>query len=381
VSTHGTNGDGSNNGSAADGSPLAAALAYRSAGLSIVPVRAYGSKRPALNQWERFQQEPPPEDLVRSWWKDGTAGIGVIGGAVSGNLETIDFDRDDLFEPWRELVEAQAPGLVARLCIVRTPREPSGYHVRYRCHAVTVPGNMKLAQEPGTDPKTGKPRVETLIETRGEGGYALAPGSPAACHSSGRTWDHVAGPPLTELPDITAGEREILIAAARSFDLAEAARMKRPESGTKDGTAGAGLRPGDDYDRRGPDWPAILEPHGWKRVQSQGATTYWRRPGKEAPGFSATTGFCKGAEGVDLLAVFSSNAHPFHGPSGARPCSLHSKFGAYALLNHGGDLKAAAELAREGYGETRQQPAWPDPIPLGNCPTSPRSRSMSCLAP
>lgn len=162
------------------GSPLDTALAYLSAGLSVIPIRPDGSKRPALSRWERFQQQRPAEAFVRSWWQDGTAGIAVIGGAVSGNLECLDFDRGELFAPWCELVEAQAPALVARLCVVRTPREPAGYHVRYRCPEVAVPGNTKLAQEPGTDPKTGKPCVLTLIETRGEGGYALAPGSPPA---------------------------------------------------------------------------------------------------------------------------------------------------------------------------------------------------------
>ena len=131
---------------------------------------------------------------------------------------------------------------------------------------MTTPGNMKLAQEPGTDPTTGKPKATTLIETRGEGGYALAPGSPPACHHTGRTWDHFAGPKLTELLDITTEAREVLISAAQSFDLATAAKAKRPESGTKTGTGAAGLRPGGDYDRRGPDWPEILEPHGWERA-------------------------------------------------------------------------------------------------------------------
>jgi putative DNA primase/helicase len=48
---------------------------------------------------------------------------------------------------------------------------------------------------------------------------------------------------------------------------------------------------------------------------------------------------------IGKLYVFSSNAAPFvDGRS-------YDKFGAYALLNHGGDvLKAAAALRAEGYG-------------------------------
>jgi putative DNA primase/helicase len=84
-----------------------------------------------------------------------------------------------------------------------------------------------------------------------------------------------------------------------------------------------------------------------------GDKTLWRRPGKDGRGWSATTGHCAAKDGgADLLAVFSSNAHPFEGPSGGRLCSCYGKFRAYALLKHGGDFKAAArELGRQGYGE------------------------------
>jgi putative DNA primase/helicase len=334
--------------------PLDASLAYLRAGLSVIPIRPDGSKLPPLSAWKHYQRQLPSEDQVRFWWKGGAKGIAIIGGSVSGNLECIDFDRGELFVPWKDLVEAQAPGLVARLCVVQTPREPAGFHVRYRCSAAEVPGNLKLAQEPGTDSGTGRPCLRTLIETRGEGGYALAPGSPPACHETGRTYDHVAGPALTELADIAAEEREVLIAAARSFDLASAANGRRPASGPP--SPGAGLRPGDDFDRRGPDWSEILGSHGWERGPTRGEVIYWKRPGKDTRGYSATTGYCKGKDGADLLAVFSTNAHPFEGPNGTRPCTCYGKFAAHALLNHGGDFKAAArDLARQGYGDQRQR--------------------------
>jgi AAA domain/Bifunctional DNA primase/polymerase, N-terminal len=329
--------------------PVDFALAYLRAGLSIVTILADGCKRPAI-PWERLQKKPMSEAEARGRWRDGEKGIAVVGGKVSGNAELIDFDRAELFPPWRDLVEAQAPGLFERLCRVRTPRPAD--HVWYRCTETTIPGNMKLAQEPGTDPKTGKRKAITLIETRGEGGYALVPGCPGACHPTGRTYDHVGGPPLTDLPVITAAEREILIAAARSFDLMSAAKKKRPG----DNGSSAGLRPGDDYDRRGPDWPEILEPHGWEQAHRRGAVTYWRRPGKDDRGYSATTGHCKGEGDVELFAVFSSNAHPFEGGTGSRPCSCYGKFAVHTLLNHGGDFKAAAkDLAARGYGDQRAQ--------------------------
>jgi putative DNA primase/helicase len=76
--------------------------------------------------------------------------------------------------------------------------------------------------------------------------------------------------------------------------------------------------------------------------------TYWRRPGKGGRGCSATTGYCRGKDGTDLLYVFSSNAHPFE------PGRAYGRFAAYALLEHGGDYGAAAKaLAAQGFGDGR----------------------------
>src|SRR5207249_11853439 len=66
-----------------------------------------------------------------------------------------------------------------------------------------------------------------------------------------------------------------------------------------------------------------------------------RRPGKPGPGPSATTDH----GGTAYLYVFSTST-VFEAERG------YSKFSAYALLEHGGDVHAAAkELYAEGYGE------------------------------
>jgi putative DNA primase/helicase len=337
------------------------ALPYGRSGLSTIPIARDGSKSPCI-QWGLYgggikdkkgnvvmQPRLPTEDEVRGWWSGKSPpGVAITYGKVSGNAELIDCDRLSLFAPFCQLVEAEAPGLIARLTQIKTPGkddDPDGRHLAYRCPEVEIPGNQKLAQGPYAD-AAGKRKLRTLIETRGTGGYALAPGSPPDCHPTGRTYEHVGGPPLTELPVITAAEREVLFRCARSFDLAAEA-----ECGPRQAKAEGG-RPGDDFNARGPNWTDILGPHGWVAARRVGAATYWRRPGKDGRGWSATTGYCRGAAGHDLLAVFSSNAHPFEGPSGSRPCTCYSKFSAYALLSHGGDYGAAArELARQGYGD------------------------------
>jgi hypothetical protein len=334
---------------------LQAVLSYLRGGVSVLPVALGGGKGPSFpdlpevwdetdakykRKWEPYQSGLMSErEAERVWGRASPPGIGTVCGKISGNLELIDFDRDaaTIFPAWRELVEAEAPGLFARLSVVRTPRGPEGYHLRYRVRDFEIPGNLPLARLAKSDEKDGKKRV--LIETRGEGGYALAPGSPGACHETGGEYVSLWGPPPWEPPTITAEERSVLIEAARTFD--------RSGEDAPYGCKGAGqadLSPGDDYSLRGPGWDELLLPDGWTLARTDGGRCLWRRPGKLVS-YSGTTGHCKGKDGADLLYVFSSSVHRLE------PQKCYSKFSYLALVRHGGDFKAcAAELRRGGYG-------------------------------
>lgn len=305
------------------GSTLDTAAAYAAAGLSVVAIKPDGSKRPPFT-WGEFEQRHATDKELRLWFGSGRNGIGVICGAISGGLEVIDFDSD-LFEQWRLLVETEAPGLVERLPVVLTPG--AGVHVFYRC--TTIAGNQKLA----VDAK----RV-VLIETRGEGGLVVAPGSPLTCHPAGKPYQLVRGD-LRAIPEITPGEREVLLSVARSFNeyvaspLAVRAPAARPP--------GDGQRPGDAFNAK-TTWADVLEPHGWRCVLERGQVGCWKRPGKDDVGWSATTNHA----GSDLLYVFSSNAAPFE------PERSYDRFAAYTILQHGGDFRAAAQaLSEQGYGD------------------------------
>ena len=67
------------------------ALRFLAQGISVVPVANDGSKRPKF-AWERFQKELPIADELLMWFKDGVNGIGVVTGAVSGNLEMLELE-------------------------------------------------------------------------------------------------------------------------------------------------------------------------------------------------------------------------------------------------------------------------------------------------
>ena len=58
---------------------------------------------------------------VDRWFADAEA-VCLICGAVSGNLEMLDFDLGgEAFEAWRQAVEAANPSLLARLVIEQSP--------------------------------------------------------------------------------------------------------------------------------------------------------------------------------------------------------------------------------------------------------------------
>lgn len=331
---------------------MKAALAYTNAGLSVIPIRSDGTKALALRAGEREQYEKriATETELKQWFVKCNLGIGILGGKVSGNLECIDFDRhaDELFPKFVEIVQAENPSLLDRLVVNQTPRP--GYHIVYRVDG-TVSGSQRLASEPWLNPETQREERIVMIETRGEGGYFIAPGSPLAAHENKLPYKHCRGLKLSKVQTITQAEREMMLAYARSFDRIAS------EYQSKALPASNGKRPGDDFNERGPDWGVLLDSHGWIVQHTRGNARYWRRPGKAGDGVSATTGVCVGKDGkTDLFHVFSTNAHPF----GAE--KSYDKFNVYALLHHAGDFSAAAKkLAEDGYGEQR---AKPDPLAI-----------------
>lgn len=329
---------------------------YVAAGLSVIPISPDGTKAPygpllplVANgsrlgpSWLAFRERPPNRDELYRWFVPADSnqrGIAIVAGRVSGGLEVIDLDNGSVVNPWITAVMQMAPGLIEKLVLVRTPRP--GMHAYYRC---SVAGsNRKLAQ--CVTNENGVPKPTTLIELRGEGGYVLAPGSPAACHPSGRPYVWASPRTLQHVSMISDAERDILLNAAASLNqVGELPPASRPAQRNQRDPSRS--RPGDDFNDR-EEWSRILSPHGWTFIRSTGnGEEHWRRPNKADGNHSATINH--GQHG--LLHVFSSNAAPFEADKS------YNKFQAFALLNHGGDFKAAARvLAGLGYG-TQRNPA------------------------
>jgi len=335
-----------------------AAKRYVAAGISIIPIAADRQKRPCFPllprrtdeksgqskaTWKPFQTRLPTRSELDGWFKPGQAeilcGIAIVTGSISGGLEVIDFDNATVGFAWYQQIRKEASTLLRRLVLVLSPRP--GLHVYYRCAAAGR--STKLARTMVFDVDAQEEKLKVLVETKGEHGYVLAPGSPGECHPSGKPYELLGGRDISQVATITPEERATLFTAAESFnEYTPPARPRPPVRPPGPAKPYAGGRPGDDYNARA-SWAEILEPHGWQFVQeASDGTQYWCRPGKNYIKVSASVNF----GGSGLLYVFSTKADPFEQERG------YNKFSAYTVMNYAGDFQAAARaLRRMGYGK------------------------------
>jgi Bifunctional DNA primase/polymerase, N-terminal len=297
--------------------------------------------------WKQFQSERPTEDEIRRWYVRGRTGLGIVCGKVSGHLEMLEFEgravAEGVWQDFNNLADQTGlRDLVDRIKHGYGERTPSGgHHLLYRCPD-GVEGSDKLAKRPRTEEEAADderagikgPNPRVLIETRGQGGYAVVAPSGGRVHPSGLDYRLVYGG-FDSIVTITAAERAALHELARSLDrMPHVAIEPGPEA--RSGTG----RPGDDFAAR-TTWPEILEPHGWRPLFiAADGNQHWRRPGKDR-GTSATIN----ERGEAVLYVFSTSTI-FDAER------AYSKFAAYTVLNHSGDFAAAARhLRAQGYGQ------------------------------
>ncbi|GHH67538.1 hypothetical protein GCM10017673_14680 [Streptosporangium violaceochromogenes] len=373
------------------------------AGLCVIPAATTGTKQPWPDgpSWKHYQATRPHLEQLDAWFNnDRYDGLGVVTGAISGNLEMLEFEgravTEGIARAVTELAEASGLGDLWREVtggyMETTPS--GGVHLLYKVDQGVVAGNTKLASRPSTpeelaawktgqqadidaepDPERRAKRQESLdkvtrgeqvpqvlIETRGERGFVVVAPSGGRTHGDipGGAWTLLAGGPDT-IPTITPGERDALHHLAAALD-----RMPHPGEHPPAAAPSSPLftqptrvddngsiSPGDDYNTR-TSWDDILTPRGWTRLytDSQGVT-YWRRPGKTR-GISATTG----RDGMDNLYVFTTSTEF----DAEKP---YSKFGAHTLLTEGSTTPAAlsaaaTKLQAAGYGH-RVEPTVPAP--------------------
>lgn len=334
-----------------------AALAWYDAGCSVWPPAQDGTKRPQ-GEWKRFMTERAPRTVIENFYS-GTRydGVGIICGKISGNLEMLELEGRATGSLALDAIrfEVQARGIEQLWEMLLNDGyaewTPSGgIHFLYRVpvEGFEVPGNTKIARRLATPEELeAKPddRYKTLAETRGEGGYVIVAPSGGTVHPSGDTWSTFAGT-IGTIPVISREQRDLLHQAIHAAldEIPEEPEFTRPVAPRALPLDSA--KPGDDFAMR-TDWADILEPHGWRVHHTTMSEMFWTRPGKKrSDGWSATTGFA-GTGLDDRLYVWSSSTV-------FQQEKPYSKFGAYTLLEHGGDFTAAArELGSRGYGTQR----------------------------
>lgn len=335
----------------------AAARELHDAGLCVLPIKADGTKKPSVAWLEYKVSRTTPEQHDQWFGGDRPRGIAVVYGAVSGAIELIEFEglaiREGLLDDVTEIMEASglSESWAAILGGWVTESPSGGRHYRVRVEGGDVAGNTKLAsrlarEDEYTDEERQRIRekpnsriVRVLVETRGEGGYGLVEPSSGAVHASGRPYVRLAGGPGT-IPVLDAETMDAIRTACRMVDaLPQPEAVKtapRPAPPRADGS----LRPGDDFEARA-SWEDILRGI-FRPLNTRGSETYWGWA-DGVGGVKATTG----KDEHDRLFVFATGSE-------FQAEVPYSKFGAYALLNHGGDHKGAArELALKGYGDRR----------------------------
>ena len=220
-------------------------------------------------------------------------------------------------------------GLLDRVTDAYLEDTPSGgIHILLRVGGGSALGNSKLASDAGG---------EVLIETRGEGGYAIFAPSNGGVHPTGGAWELVSGG-FETIADVTVEERDTLYDIARRLD-----RKPRPAAASilSTGVATDETAPWDTFTGTCDD---VLIAAGFVYHSTTpdhrlgGDARSYTRPGKDPREGSSATVWTDGR-----CTIFSSSVDTPHEVSDRRrlsPWQLHTH------LNFDGDFKAAARDAR-----------------------------------
>jgi len=322
---------------------------YLSYQLSVIPTRE--DKTPT-RPWTAYQSNRLREAEVDNTFSGANVkGVAIICGAISGGLEVIDVDTKyditgSLWAELRTLIQDNLPELYNNLVIAQT--KSGGYHIYYRC--TQIKGNIKLANRPTTEEERERTykseitsgateedaknrsindKVRVLIETRGEGGYVIAPPTPG--------YKFIQGDP-GKIATITPQQRDIILNIAKSFN--ELTEEKPKTKNTPQPIYGApGLTPLEDYNNRG-DVVGLLKNKGWRVIDERGDRINLLRPGDTKSKSSGNF-----HTGLRVLRVFSSSTE-FNPERGYNPAQV------FSLLECNEDDKVAyRKLLELGYGE------------------------------
>lgn len=301
-------------------------------GLMVIPVSK--EKKTTWYAWGDYRNGLPDEKLYKLLDSEYCTGLALVCGYASRNVEALDFDNHFKDAPLRfkeycDMIEQINPLLFEKL--VTQMSQSGGFHIFYK--SMSVAGNQKLASKERVNEETGEVHPDTLIETRGEGGYILI--SPTNGYM-------LLQNDFSDIPLITADERELLISTARSFDEMPKEIEETPIFQDKAKYVDNSDSPGTWYnENHDGEVLELLYSNGWKRLYTAlrdgREVTYLQRPGKAGAGISAHFNWVNNCLWVfSSSTVFDTN-------------KTYNPFGIYAMLECHGDFKKAAKEIAQKY--------------------------------
>lgn len=294
---------------------------YLARGYSVLPINMSAGKRP-LGNWKQFQSNYITIDEFYNRCANASinAGIAIITGLISGNLELIDIDEKHapgISATYLTEVKNVYPELYAKLRIHRTIS--GGYHILYRCEEVLGDGNRKLAFA------SNEKGAEAAIETRGEGGYFAVPPT--------KGYEVYQDMPV---PVLSLDERNTLIRLAQLFCKKDKAPKKQRIS--KKGLNNYSENPWEHYNNSAAA-EEILQQFGWQFESENSEFIHFTRPNKKS-GVSAS--FIKSKR---LYHIFTSSTQ-LENERNYLPSTILTE------LQFGGDTKETFRwLVENGYGK------------------------------
>lgn len=248
-------------------------------GISVIPVRDKDTKlrsgkiklaKSPYDFWTDYQSSIITKEKL---WHDmnafDTTAIATICGKVSGNLEGIDIDvkhKPGIAALLFKDIQSLLPDIYSRLRVHKTPSK--GYHIPYRIIDHEVPASLKISGRISTDDELKikpKEKVKYFIETRGEGGYLLAP--PSMGYSV-----HINKP----IPVFTWDERCALINICLEYN--EIIKIEKKYEPTKAESNYYEQNPFDDFNANC-DPVLVLTDLGYTEVKHNSKFIWFTRPG------------------------------------------------------------------------------------------------------
>lgn len=283
---------------------------YNKAGFSFFNTRSRQKK--IVEAWTKYQFQHPTIDKIKQFLTLSSQNYAIVCGEIS-NLVVFDVDTKNGADP--------TPFLNRGLYEVRTPS--GGYHFYTSYLPILASTKHKKDQHSG---------ILKFVDVQSNGALVFCPPS-AFPGPTGSIVPYtlVNDAPIVPLPDdLLTLVLDALEPEKGSTDVKPYRPIAAPEKG----------RPGDIFNALA-TWDDVLVPLGWTKVgKAHTGTQYWKRPGKNDDGISASTNY----KGYNLFFAYTKHFDELQSLKG------YTKFHLYAVLKFKGDFNAAARsLVMENY--------------------------------